>query len=356
MKRAIILFTSIFILSGSLFSAAAKEADYYEKLPKKKIKCLLCPKHCPLSPGEEGDCRARKNIEGRLIAINYGRIAALNIDPVEKKPLYHFYPGSPILSIASAGCNMHCKFCQNWTLSQNSPLKLSCRSMEPEDIIGEAQKNRCRMIAYTYSEPVVSYEFTYECAKLAKKSGLKNVLVTALLMEKDPLEKLMPYIDAVTVDIKSMDPEYYRKELGGELEPVLDNIISLFKAGIWIEIVYLAIPGKNDSGEMMRKFADWVLINLGTCVPVHILRFFPNYKMTDVPATPETRLKEIAEMLTKAGFKYVYLGNLRDSVYEATVCKKCGYALIERTGYVIRKNSAVYGKCPMCGTVIDGRF
>ncbi len=354
-KYTKILFILLLLILEPLFGEE-KEAQFYKKLDANRVKCLLCPKECILKDGQRGDCGVRVNKDGILYTLSYGRIAASHIDPIEKKPQYHFYPNEEILSIATAGCNLHCKFCQNWTLSQSKPEELSYSSISPEELISSALKKKISMIAYTYSEPVIFYEYMYECAKLAGKNGIKNVMVTAGYINEEPLKKLIPYLDAVTLDIKSMDNEYYRKEIGGTLNPVLKNAKLIYENNVWLELVYLVIPGINDDDGNIDLFLNWIKKNLSIDVPIHFLRFFPNYKMYDLPPTPASELSRIAKKAADLGFHFIYIGNLRTDKYEDTYCPKCEKKLIDRSGYIIKYNKIKNGKCPYCGKKIAGRF
>jgi len=282
-----------------------KESLYYEFLPNKRVKCLLCPHNCTISESKTGFCGVRKNIEGKLYSLIYGRITSIALDPVEKKPLYHWHPGEFILSVGTKGCNFKCGFCQNWTISQD----MSCPTEEvtSEYLIKETKRLNSFGIAYTYNEPFIWYEFVLDTAKLAKKEGLENILVTNGYINLEPLEEILPYINAANIDLKSMEDSFYRKICGGRLEPVLE-VIKRVHRSCHIELTNLVIPELNDKEENFIKLVDWVYENLGSQVPLHFSRYFPCYKFS-IPSTSIEILKR-AEEIAKRKLKYVYLGNV----------------------------------------------
>ncbi len=282
-----------------------KEAMYYEGLPECKVKCLLCPQGCKISDGKVGFCRVRKNEAGKLYSLMYNRMTSLALDPIEKKPLYHFHPGKYILSVGTKGCNMACPFCQNWSISQDD----GCLTEEisPHELVQKAKEYKSFGIAYTYNEPFIWYEFVLESSNLAKAQGLCNVLVTNGFVNPKPLKDLLPYIDAMNIDLKSMDDDFYRKVCKAGLGPVLETIKSSHKR-CHIELTNLIIPTLNDSQENFEKLVDWVVQNLGTQVPLHFSSYFPCFKM-DIPSTPIRTLEKAYE-IAKKKLKYVYLGNV----------------------------------------------
>jgi pyruvate formate lyase activating enzyme len=282
-----------------------KEALFYETLVDNKVRCLLCPKTCLISPEGFGFCGVRQNQGGKLYSLNYAQITSLALDPIEKKPLYHYHPREYILSLGTRGCNLACLFCQNWSISQGSDVPLE--HMSCEGIIKQAKRYKSFGIAYTYNEPVIWYEFVLDTAILSKKEGLENVLVTNGYINPEPLEKLLPYIDAMNIDLKSMEDEFYQKFCKGSLEPVLETIKRAHQA-CHIELTNLIIPGLNDKEENFNKLVNWIYENLGPEVPLHFSRYFPCYKM-DLPPTPLDRLKR-AEEIARKKLKYVYLGNI----------------------------------------------
>ncbi|MCK5062638.1 MAG: AmmeMemoRadiSam system radical SAM enzyme, partial [Candidatus Aenigmarchaeota archaeon] len=263
-----------------------KKAMFWKSLEDKKVQCLLCPQKCMISDGKTGSCRVRKNISGVLYSLNYGRIISTSLDPVEKKPLFHFYPASEILSIATVGCNFHCKFCQNWDISQSDAI--FGEDMTPQDIVNIALKKKVKLIAYTYTEPTIFFEFAYDTAKIAHSKGIKNVFVTNGFINREPLEKIAPYLDAVNIDIKSMGDVFYRKLCGVRgAEPVLDTIRLAHKLGIHIEITNLLIPGWNTSEMQVNDLCSWV-VSLDKKIPLHFSRYFPAYKLSVEPTPMKT--------------------------------------------------------------------
>ncbi|HHY46330.1 MAG TPA: AmmeMemoRadiSam system radical SAM enzyme [Firmicutes bacterium] len=327
-----------------------KEARYYERVDTQDaVRCLLCPKRCFIRPGASGLCRTRKNVEGKLYSTIYGEYTSIALDPMEKKPLYHFYPGSTVLSLGTRGCNLLCKFCQNWEISQgNAPTE----HIEPGEITALAKKYRdrarCVGIAYTYSEPVVWYEFVTDTARLAHEEGLRNVLVTNGEINPEPLDELLPYIDAMNIDVKGFRDEFYRKICGGSLEPVLKTV-ELAARKCHVEVTNLIIPGLNDSPGEIAELVDW-LSGLGDHIPIHFSRYFPNYKL-DLPPTPLETLRMAGEIARKK-LKYVYLGNVREPGGNDTFCYRCGRVVIKRVGFQIAERHLENGSCEYCGARI----
>jgi pyruvate formate lyase activating enzyme len=330
-----------------------KEAMFYSTTPK-GIRCLICPNECDIKEGESGDCRNRVNNDGKLYSIAYGNPCAVNIDPMEKKPLFHFYPGSKIFSIATAGCNLACLNCQNWTISQKSPKETQNYDLMPDKVIEQCKANSCKSIAYTYSEPITFYEYTYDTSTLARQEGIKNVLKTAGYINREPLLKLCKVIDAANVDLKSFSDEIYLKLNAGKLQPVLDTLLTLKNEGVWLEITNLVVPSWTDDLEMIKKMCGWLVKNGFEQVPLHFSRFQPAYKLMQLPPTPVNILKSAREIALKEGLKYVYVGNIPESGLEDTVCPKCKNVIIERRGFTIRQNHLFAGKCTFCGNKING--
>jgi pyruvate formate lyase activating enzyme len=328
-----------------------KKTKYYTKLDNNKVRCELCPNYCILSEGQVGPCRARKNVNGELQSLTYGKIVALRNDPVEKKPLYHFLPGTYTISIGTAGCNLHCKNCQNYTISQVSPDDIDYELITPEQLVALAKKYNSKSISYTYNEPTIFYEFMLETAKLAHKEGIKNILVSNGYINKEPLRELIPYLDAANIDLKCFDDKIYRELTGGSLEPVLETILLLKENNIWVEITNLVIPGYTDDMKMISKMCDWIVKNKLQDVPLHFSRFFPAYKLTNVPPTPLETLKQAAEIAKSKGIKYVYIGNISEE--SITYCPVCGEKLIIRRGYNVN-NTSFNGICPKCKSKIPG--
>ncbi len=335
-----------------------KEAMLYEKLDSNLVHCYLCSHHCKIGDGKLGICRVRKNINGTLFSLSYGKLIACNVDPIEKKPIFHLLPGSSSLSIATMGCNFRCSFCQNWQISQASKDgtgELPGEYVTPEKIIRLAQEYHTRSISYTYTEPTIFFEYAYEIAKQAKEKGIYNIFVTNGFMTREMLEMSKGIIDAANVDLKSFRDEYYKKVCGGRLEPVLDSIKLMKKLGMWIEITTLLVPGMNDSEPELNEIADFIF-SCGRDIPWHISRFHPDYDMMDLPAT-STKALEIARLIgINKGLKYVYVGNLPHQGWEDTICHSCKNTLIERSGYSILQNNLIGPKCSFCKATIEGIF
>jgi pyruvate formate lyase activating enzyme len=328
-------------------------ASYFEKLSDQKVRCLLCPRYCELKNGDTGYCRVRKNVDGNLKAETYRMFTSVSFDPIEKKPLYHFYPGRTILSVGSVGCNMHCMWCQNFEISQTG-IKESARlvSYSPEHLLELAGSDPQNIgIAFTYNEPTINFETVIGTAGLFKLNGYKNVLVTNGYVSAGPLAEYIKYINAFNVDVKAFDKHIHLKYTGAKLEPVLENLIAIKKSGRHLELTCLIVPGVNDDKNKFNEFLDWVCNNLGNNVPLHLSRYFPRYKFTS-SATPEPVLEEFCETAS-AKIKYVYAGNMHSNYFENTLCPECQTVIIRRMGY----NSQVLelakeGKCCVCGTKI----
>jgi len=332
-----------------------KEAMLYEKLSDNKVRCNLCAHHCVITEGKKGICKVRENRDGTLYTLVYGRTISQHVDPVEKKPLLHFYPGSTAYSIATPGCNFRCRWCQNWEISQMARERhfIMGEEASPEQVVAAAQQASCQSIAYTYTEPTVFFEYAYDTARLAHETGLANIYVTNGYMTKEMLETFQPYLDAANVDLKAFRDETYRKYVGARLQPVLDAIKVMKRLGIWLEVTTLVIPGINDDDGELKDAADFVADELGVETPWHISRFFPAYKMTDVPSTPVETLHRAREIGLEAGLRYVYMGNVPGAAN--TVCHECGKMLIQRSGYRILENHIQPdGRCPNCGTPVAG--
>jgi pyruvate formate lyase activating enzyme len=314
-----------------------------------KIECELCPHHCQIAEGKHGFCGVRLAQAGKLFAAGYRLISSAHNDPVEKKPLYHFYPGAQIFSIGGWGCNLKCKFCQNWTISQQTELKGS--PVPPEKIIAAARDENSIGIAYTYNEPLINIEFIGECAGLAHKAGLVNVLVTNGYLEKKPADSILPLIDALNIDIKSMDEEFYKKQCAGTLGPVLDFARQAVATGCHVEITNLIIPGLNDADQQVKQLAEWVRANLGDKTPLHLSAYHPEFKM-DLPPTPAATLAR-AYQLAGEKLPYVYMGNLLSDAGQNTHCRQCGNQLIVRRGYAIHVAGIKKKLCAQCGCPVD---
>jgi pyruvate formate lyase activating enzyme len=331
----------------------SKEASHYIQTAR-GVKCLICPNECTLKEGELSTCNNRVNEGGKLYTIAYGNPCAVHIDPIEKKPLYHFLPSSSAFSVATAGCNLACLNCQNWTISQTSPRKTRNYDLMPRALVEKAAKNNCKSIAYTYSEPITFYEYTYDSSKLARERGIKNVMVTAGYINEKPLRELVKYIDAANVDLKSFSDSIYLKLNGGTLQPVLNTLKVLKEEGVWLEITNLIVPSWTDNFEMIKKMCDWLYDNNLYNYPLHFSRFHPQYKLTQLPSTPVATLQKAREIALKAGIKFVYIGNVPGTKAENTYCPKCKKVLIERRGYSILANNISGNKCKYCGENIPG--
>ncbi|MEM3405676.1 MAG: AmmeMemoRadiSam system radical SAM enzyme [Candidatus Pacearchaeota archaeon] len=330
-----------------------KEALFYNKISKKIVQCRLCPNYCTLNEGEKGKCNVRINKNGKLISLVYERPCSLAIDPIEKKPLFHFLPGKKTLSIATFGCNLKCKHCQNYEISQLTNNVISFK-VKVKDVVKYAIKNKSKIISYTYTEPTIFYEYMLDICKEANKSKLRNVTVTNGYINKEPLLKLCKYIDASNIDIKSIKNEFYETICNAKLNPILESIKLMKKEGVWIELTNLIIPGFNDSDEEIFKLSSWVLSNLGDEVPLHFSAFFPNYEMLNIRPTPKEKVIRAREIALSLGLKYVYTGNINFEEGETTYCPDCKKPLIIRRRYNIIENKIKRGKCPFCKREIAG--
>lgn len=318
------------------------------------IQCELCPKGCVIGPGQSGDCRIRVNLDGKLCAVTYGFPASVHVDPMEKKPLFHFLPGTGILSLATVGCNLHCKNCQNWEISQRNPEEVEAAPLPPEGIPPLARRTHCLSVAYTYTDPAAYYEYALDSCRLCREAGLRNVLVTAGYINPEPMRELCRYVDAANIDLKAMSDSFYRTVCDGTLPPVLDALVLAKSLGVEVEVTNLIIPTLNDSDADLVPLARWVKENLGPETPLHFSRFFPHYQMRHLPPTPEDTLVRARELARAEGLKHVYVGNLPTRDGETTFCPGCGAALIRRDRYVILSNRLRDGRCPDCGREVYG--
>ncbi|MEM2122948.1 MAG: AmmeMemoRadiSam system radical SAM enzyme [Candidatus Bathyarchaeia archaeon] len=331
------------------------EAMFYNTLEDKLVQCNLCSHRCFIQPSRKGVCAVRENRDGRLYTLVYGRLIARAVDPVEKKPLFHFYPGSKAYSVATVGCNFRCKNCQNYDISQlpRETSRVVGDQASPEDVVEDAKRHRCESIAYTYTEPTIFYEYAYDVAKLARREGIKNIFVTNGYITEEALRGIKPYLDAANIDLKSFEDSFYRSICGARLEPVLDAIRLYRELGIWIEITTLIIPGLNDSEEELRKIASFIKEELDPSVPWHVSRFYPMYMLLDSPQTPLETIHKARRIGLDTGLYYVYEGNVPGEG-EDTICPKCGETLIKRMGYYISENKLVDSACHKCGFRVDG--
>jgi pyruvate formate lyase activating enzyme len=318
------------------------------------VECVLCPTRCVLENYQRGDCRVRINVEGRLKTLVYGKPCAVHVDPVEKKPLFHFMPGTPIYSIATAGCNLHCKYCQNWGISQTAPEDTRNVDLDPKKTVAEALAAGCKSIAYTYAEPIVFFEYTVDTCRLARKEGLRNVLVTAGYVEEEPLLELCDVSDAANVDLKAITDDFYRDVCGGRLEPVQRTLKTMQEAGVWLEVTNLVVPTLNDSPEMVNGLIMWILENLGPDVPLHFSKFTPMFKLANLPPTSVETLTSARDAALSAGIHFPYVGNVPGHEGNNTYCPYCGHLLVGRFGYLITDYDIIDGKCGECGKRIPG--
>ncbi|MFA5144990.1 MAG: AmmeMemoRadiSam system radical SAM enzyme [Candidatus Omnitrophota bacterium] len=346
--------TPPFSIAAQSQESGSKEALFYQRLDNKAVQCRLCPRNCFIPEGGRGFCGVRENQEGVLYALSYAKAVAIHIDPIEKKPLFHFLPSTAAFSVATAGCNLRCKFCQNWEISQKRPEEVDYVYLEPEELIRKAQESGSPVIAYTYTEPTIFYEYMLKTAKLARARGIKNVIHSAGYINEEPLRQLVKYIDAANIDLKGFSNDYYAQMSEATLEPVLRTLKILKDAGVHLEITNLVLAGYNDSADAIAKMCLWIKENLGSDTPIHFSRFFPMYKMLSLDPTPVETLEKARKIALDSGLKYVYIGNVAGHTGENTYCPKCKSIVIQRRGYFILQNNIKDGKCRFCGEKIDG--
>ena len=372
MKKNILsscLFTGIFLATILINPAAIRAqaeqnikavprlANYWQKIKDNIVQCLLCPRKCVLDAGQRGVCTVRINKEGKLYTLGYGNPVAIHIDPIEKKPFFHVAPGEPVFSLAVAGCNMRCIFCQNWQISQSRPDETENYNLSPEEVVNKTIENNCKFIAYTYTEPTVFYEYMLDIAKLARAKGLKNTMHSCGYINPQPLKELLKYMDAVNIDLKGFTEEYYAKiGLLAQLKPVLETLKTIKEEGVWLEITNLIIPNFNDDPQKIKEMCIWIKENLGDEVPLHFSRFVPNFKLQNLPPTSIEKLEEAYKIAKGVGLKYVYIGNVPGHKGENTYCPNCGKIVVKRIGYEILENNIKDGKCKFCGYKIAGRW
>ncbi|RKY64015.1 MAG: AmmeMemoRadiSam system radical SAM enzyme [Candidatus Latescibacterota bacterium] len=332
------------------------EAYLYERSEDGKVRCFLCNHRCVISEGKRGICGVRENREGTLYSLVYGLPVAQHVDPIEKKPLFHFFPGSRAYSVATVGCNFRCLHCQNYDISQmpRDYGRIAGEEASPEDIVRAALRTGCKSISYTYTEPTVFFELAFETARLAHSRGLYNNFITNGYMTQEALYDIAPFLDAANVDLKAFTEEHYRKVCGARLQPVLDSLKLMKRLGIWVEVTTLIIPGLNDDEPQLRDIARFIKDELGPETPWHVTAFFPTYRMTDRPRTPPSSLRRAREIGLEEGLKYVYTGNIPGEEGEHTYCPSCGRVLIRRYGFYIVERSLKDGRCTGCGTRLDG--
>jgi pyruvate formate lyase activating enzyme len=332
-----------------------KEAYFYTRLGNGKVRCGTCPHQCTVMPGNRGKCQTKVNIAGKLYTISYGNPCVVHVDPVEKKPLLHFYPGTKAFSLAVAGCNFHCLNCQNWEISQTSPDRTRNYNMSPEDVVSSAVQYGCKSIAYTYSEATTFFEYMVDISAKAHEAGIKNIWVSNGYISQEALNRLCDVIDGASVNLKSFSEKTYWDLNGGHLAPVLETFRTLHRRGIWIELINLVVPTYTDDMEMIKRMCGWVVDNLGPGYPVHFSRFFPQYKLIHLPPTPVEVLEEAKEKALQQGIHHVYIGNVPGGC-DQTLCPACKKTVVERRGYTLVANHTRQGHCAFCQTVLGGRW
>ncbi len=329
-----------------------KEAILYEKVGK-ALNCKICERRCIISEGKNGFCEMRENNEGKIYSLNYAAASSIAVDPIEKKPLFNFYPGSTVLSIGSVGCNFRCRNCQNWSISQSQLEKIPTQEILPEEAIKLTKENGCKSIAWTYNEPTMWFEYTLDSAKIAKKENIKTIYVTNGYMTEESFNQIKSYLDAANIDLKGMSNEFYKDLCEARLQPVLDNIIRMHDAKIHVEITNLMIPSYNDSEEDINALVKFIVDEVGLEVPLHFTRFFPQYQLTNLPPTEVKLLKKAQTIAKEAGIKYVYIGNAPSLGGENTYCPECGELIIERNGFQVISDEEKIKACPKCKAKID---
>jgi pyruvate formate lyase activating enzyme len=329
-------------------------SPYFTNLPGKRVRCELCPRQCEVGDGERGYCRVRENQDGKYYSLVYGNPCAIHIDPIEKKPFFHVLPSTQSFSIATAGCNLDCKFCQNWEISQAAPEDTLNYELPPEQAVEKASQYHCSSIASTYVEPSIFLEYMLEIGKLAKKAKILNVMHSNGYINRNPLEDLCTYLDAACIDLKGFTDEYYKEVTGGTLQPVLDTLKHLRQRAIHTEIVNLIVTGKNDDPGQIRSMSKWIRNELGPDVPLHFTRFYPLYKLKSLEPTPISTLEAAWKIALEEGLNFVYIGNIPGHPAEDTICPNCRQRVIERFGYSIKNISLKDGKCRNCGREIPG--
>lgn len=333
-----------------------REAMQYIKKDNNLVQCTLCPKQCIVPDGMRGMCRVRENAGGTYNTLVHSRVCAAHVDPIEKKPLFHFKPGTDAFSLATPGCNFTCTFCQNWQISQARPEEIYSKHMTPDDIVNAAVRDRCGTIAFTYTEPTIFYEMMFDTAQRARESGIDSVSISNGYISQDALRELLVHLRGIKIDLKAFTDLFYTTYCSGTLQPVLDSLKTIRASGTWLEIVVLIIPTLNDSAGEIDAMASWIAGELGPDVPVHFSRFHPQYKLKNLPVTPVSTLDRCVDICKKHGLNYVYVGNAPGHPNEHTYCPSCGKTVIRRYGYFIRSRHLTDGSCASCGTKIAGVF
>ncbi|HSV31755.1 MAG TPA: AmmeMemoRadiSam system radical SAM enzyme [Atribacteraceae bacterium] len=332
----------------------SQPARYWQELTDNRVRCWLCPQVCVIPEGGRGICRVRENREGALYTLVYGKPVAIGIGPIEKAPFHHFHPGHLRQTIATVGCNLRCKHCQNWSISQREFEEVRYHPRSPSEIIAGVKRAGLNSVSFTYTEPTVFFEYMYDIAKLARAEGIKTTLVTNGFISPEPLRALLEHMDAVRVDLKGFTEEFYREISGASLSPVLETLKVIQKEGVWLEIINLVIPTLNDCPEEIRAMSEWIVENLGPDVPLHINRFHPAFRMTHLPPTPVETLEMARAIAREVGINYVTIGNLPGHRYDSTYCPACDGILIHRIGMSVLSNNIEEGKCRFCGKEIPG--
>ncbi len=331
------------------------EARYYEKLDDNRVRCLVCPRGCVVAQGQRGFCRVRINRDGKYYSSVYGRACTYHVDPIEKKPLFHFMPGTTAFSIATVGCNLDCKFCQNWEISQERPENVDAYELKPAKVVEAAKQFDAPTIAYTYTEPIVWFEYALDCVRAGHDAGLRSVMISAGYMNREPMVEVAGEMDAIKIDLKALSNDYYKDICSGTLQPVLSTLATIKESGTWLEIVNLMVPTLNDSDSDVEKLCKWVKENLGSDVPVHFTRFYPTYKLQNLPPTPVATVEKAREIALANGIHFPYVGNVPSGhPGESTYCPACGEMVIRRVGYRVLSIGLEDGKCPECATAIPG--
>jgi len=331
-----------------------RPSPFFEPLPDGAVRCTLCPRRCAMAPGERGHCEVRQNQDGTLLTLVYGNPCAVNVDPVEKKPFYHVLPGSASFSIATAGCNLDCVFCQNHEISQARPDETMNYDLPPEAVTGYAANYGCRSVAHTYVEPTIFMEYLLDIGALAQKQGLRNVMHSSGYVNPEPLERLCDVLDAACIDLKGFSEDYYREMTGGRLAPVLESLELLRRRGVHLELVTLLVPGKNDDPATLREMCSWIRDTLGPDTPLHFSRFYPMYRLQHVAPTAVADLERARDTAREAGLDYVYIGNVSGHEAQSTRCPGCDALLVHRDGYRVRVEKLAGGACAECGRKVPG--
>lgn len=361
-RREFLKTSCLFCLGWGISSAFAQdkkptyiyEAKFYKKIDEQTVQCELCTRGCTLSNGQRSFCKAREPKDGKLYSLVYAKPCAVHIDPMEKKPLFHFLPGTSIFSIATAGCNFRCKYCQNWQISQFAPEETYNEELPPQEVINQTIKSNCPSIAYTYTEPSIFYEYMLDTAKLAKAKGIRNMYHSNGSLRPKPVEELSFYLDAANIDLKGFTQEFYSEVCAGYLETVLETLKILKRNGVWLELTNLVVSTLNDDLEKIRQMCLWIKENLGGDVPLHFSRFWPQYKLTHLNPTPVETLEKARSIAQDVGLNFVYIDNVPGHPAESTYCPKCKRPVIQRSGFSVLSNDVINGKCKFCAKDIPG--